>query len=379
MAKSKSNDDRPEWYIPYSTVPYPQKQHPSIAGQFWSCACTQDVSVEDKLILCGSCKNTLSHKICMSVKPGDVFQCPRCKYYVNWKEEEQDEDREWTDEDDIRLIVLCSEGLSRHTISKSLNKPLNEVSEAIEELVDEGKLRYNGKKTKEMKRRSNGYSKKEINLISEPKTSAIKKKQLHYWTEDEDEKLLGLMDIRSSHVPISMFRQIVSKFNQNAETERSAGALQNRHRLLMKRTIRKEKHIKNDTCESDEYFEEVDTENESNSNNKKRKIEQIRTMTVNTNSKKQKLNVIKPINSNTATCGTFEFVEERVNMTVGLWLRNEVNLPQYLDIFIREGYDDMDTIVYTMTDDDLEGIGIKKRGHRSKIMLFVQRLRENDV
>ena len=76
-----------------------------------------------------------------------------------------------------------------------------------------------------------------------------------------------------------------------------------------------------------------------------------------------------------------ESEEESVDEIVAVeqWLKGTVRLPQYLGIFIEEGYDDMDTIEHTLTDEDLLGIGIKKRGHRRKIMLFVQRLKQKNV
>ena len=60
---------------------------------------------------------------------------------------------------------------------------------------------------------------------------------------------------------------------------------------------------------------------------------------------------------------------------VGSWLQNDVLLPQYIDVLIKNGYDDMGTIEHTLKERDLLDIGIKVRGHRKKIMLFVKRLR----
>lgn len=58
------------------------------------------------------------------------------------------------------------------------------------------------------------------------------------------------------------------------------------------------------------------------------------------------------------------------------WLCAVVNLPQYLEFFIAEGFDNMDS-VETLTEVDLAEMGIVKKGHRYKIMRFVRRLQEN--
>ena len=58
------------------------------------------------------------------------------------------------------------------------------------------------------------------------------------------------------------------------------------------------------------------------------------------------------------------------------WLSVDLKLEQYVILFIEEGYDDMDTIIEGMTDDELLQIGINKRGHRKKIMLSIQKLRK---
>ena len=60
---------------------------------------------------------------------------------------------------------------------------------------------------------------------------------------------------------------------------------------------------------------------------------------------------------------------------VGKWLQNDVKLPQYVEAFIKNGYDDMDTVEMTLKKRDLHKIGITTRGHRKKIMMFVNRLK----
>ena len=63
---------------------------------------------------------------------------------------------------------------------------------------------------------------------------------------------------------------------------------------------------------------------------------------------------------------------------VSEWLMNDVELPQYINIFMEEGYDKMDTIIQTMDEEDLKEIGINKRGHRKRIMFYVNRLKNNN-
>ena len=57
---------------------------------------------------------------------------------------------------------------------------------------------------------------------------------------------------------------------------------------------------------------------------------------------------------------------------VASWLKG-LGMEQYTELFFEEGYDDMDVIVQTMGDEDLKEIGLKKRGHRAKIMLWIKR------
>ena len=64
--------------------------------------------------------------------------------------------------------------------------------------------------------------------------------------------------------------------------------------------------------------------------------------------------------------------EEESKLEVKKWLNEEVHLGEYGDLFINEGFDDMLTVL-EMDDNDLIEIGIKKRGHRKKIMMFIQK------
>ena len=53
------------------------------------------------------------------------------------------------------------------------------------------------------------------------------------------------------------------------------------------------------------------------------------------------------------------------------WLNETVGLPQYYDIFIENGFDDME-IISEMTVEHLKQIGIDKIGHQTKILKYAQ-------
>ena len=59
-------------------------------------------------------------------------------------------------------------------------------------------------------------------------------------------------------------------------------------------------------------------------------------------------------------------------------MRYDLKLPQYIANFIDDGYDEMDTIIHTLTEQDLIEIGINKRGHRKRIMLNIERLKKEE-
>ena len=60
-----------------------------------------------------------------------------------------------------------------------------------------------------------------------------------------------------------------------------------------------------------------------------------------------------------------------------LWLENVVQLSQYFDEFIKEGFDSMEIITKTLTEKDLKDIiGIKKAGHRKIIMHCINELKQ---
>ena len=56
------------------------------------------------------------------------------------------------------------------------------------------------------------------------------------------------------------------------------------------------------------------------------------------------------------------------------WLRDIVNLPEYIELFIQNGIENLE-ILREVTMDDLNQMGIKKCGHRIKIMKAIEKLR----
>jgi len=65
--------------------------------------------------------------------------------------------------------------------------------------------------------------------------------------------------------------------------------------------------------------------------------------------------------------------EHEEGSAVERWMRDEVNLPQYVSLFISNGLDDMDTVRY-MTDEELKQIGIDMFGHRLRIIKEIEKL-----
>ena len=49
------------------------------------------------------------------------------------------------------------------------------------------------------------------------------------------------------------------------------------------------------------------------------------------------------------------------------WLEEQVKLPQYFELFIQQGFDDLDSIK-DITKDDLNEMGVDKVGHQRKIL-----------
>lgn len=56
------------------------------------------------------------------------------------------------------------------------------------------------------------------------------------------------------------------------------------------------------------------------------------------------------------------------------WLKDAVQLPQYLNLFIGQGFDCLDG-VQRLTDCDLQEMGICKKGHRNKILVYINGLK----
>ena len=48
-----------------------------------------------------------------------------------------------------------------------------------------------------------------------------------------------------------------------------------------------------------------------------------------------------------------------------VWLTRTVELPQYINTFVDNGYDDINIAAEMITDDKLIQIGINKMGHRN--------------
>ena len=53
-----------------------------------------------------------------------------------------------------------------------------------------------------------------------------------------------------------------------------------------------------------------------------------------------------------------------------------MKLEQYVVSFMDDGWDNMKTIIKTITEDDLREMGINKTGHRRKIMLSIMELKK---
>eukprot|EP01084_Bolivina_argentea_P306450 529561_1 len=62
---------------------------------------------------------------------------------------------------------------------------------------------------------------------------------------------------------------------------------------------------------------------------------------------------------------------------VRIWLRDKIKLPQYFNLFVENGYDDLD-IIADMNQDDLREIGINRIGHRKKILKYIKLLNQSN-
>ena len=74
-----------------------------------------------------------------------------------------------------------------------------------------------------------------------------------------------------------------------------------------------------------------------------------------------------------------ERMDEAMECVVKSWLQHTVRLSQYVDNFLLNGFDDMNVIQNTMNMEDLDGIGIKKLGHKKKIMMFIDKLKDEQT
>ena len=59
-------------------------------------------------------------------------------------------------------------------------------------------------------------------------------------------------------------------------------------------------------------------------------------------------------------------------LEVQRWMVNILKLPQYFQLFIDNGYDEIETIM-EMDDKELQDIGINKKGHRKKILRYIRK------
>ena len=60
-----------------------------------------------------------------------------------------------------------------------------------------------------------------------------------------------------------------------------------------------------------------------------------------------------------------------------LWLKNVVHLEEYFNLFTKNGFDELDDMK-DITINDLNIIGIKKLGHKKKLIKYIQKLNANN-
>ena len=70
-----------------------------------------------------------------------------------------------------------------------------------------------------------------------------------------------------------------------------------------------------------------------------------------------------------------EMVDEDVYDWISDWMVNVVKLPQYLDVFIENGYEEA-SVIQTLTPCDLHEMGIDKKGHQIKILQTIENLND---
>ena len=63
--------------------------------------------------------------------------------------------------------------------------------------------------------------------------------------------------------------------------------------------------------------------------------------------------------------------------SIHYWMIYEVQLPEYVKVFMEHGYDSWISI-QNITDKELLEIGIMKQGHRKKILKYISMIRTNE-
>eukprot|EP01084_Bolivina_argentea_P158020 275311_1 len=61
---------------------------------------------------------------------------------------------------------------------------------------------------------------------------------------------------------------------------------------------------------------------------------------------------------------------------IKVWLENEVNLEEYYDVFIENGFEDIESL-QDLDENIMNSIGITKVGHRMKLMKYIKNLKSN--
>ena len=64
-------------------------------------------------------------------------------------------------------------------------------------------------------------------------------------------------------------------------------------------------------------------------------------------------------------------VRAKMEEEVVWWLRDVLCMGEYVSMFLENGYDDLRVIMKTMDDPELQCIGVQKRGHKKKILLWI--------
>ena len=59
------------------------------------------------------------------------------------------------------------------------------------------------------------------------------------------------------------------------------------------------------------------------------------------------------------------------------WFYEDIKLPQYFKLFYENGYEDISYFDEHLVEDDLIEVGVKKKGHRHKILSEIKKLIKN--